>query len=233
MSKESREKKITLEDDDPNAVQQMIEYLYKLDFEYYHSDIYRHFQLFEVYILADKYDIPDLRRWCRLAFQEEMYQVDWTSGDLHELVEAAWTSLPSNHKGLLKDIIKECARYICMNVHSKDKDNGKQGKDSARHLETSRVAESKEGLPKGQQDEFGGACMGELPKSLSSSTRWNHLMEDPDFTIRLYEAVIKESQDEFTYIRWPLQSSYGDSKVIELAIADVQSYLEMDPSRGY
>ena len=106
MSKESREKKITLEDDDPNAVQQMIEYLYKLDFEYYRSDNYRHFQLFEVYILADKYDIPDLRRWCRLAFQEEMYQVDWTSGDLHELVEAAWTSLPSNHKGLLKDIIK-------------------------------------------------------------------------------------------------------------------------------
>ena len=58
-------------------------------------------------------------------------------------------------------------------------------------------------------------------------------MQDPDFTIRLYEAVIKESQDEFTYIRWPLQSSYGDSRVIELTKADVQSYLEMDPSRSY
>ena len=63
MSKEGREKTITPGDDHPNSVQQMIDYLYKLDFEYYEDGVKcndHDFQLPDVYILADKYNIPVL-----------------------------------------------------------------------------------------------------------------------------------------------------------------------------
>lgn len=212
----------------------MIDYLYKLDFEYYNSEVTYNdspFQLLDFYILADKYDIPGLRKWCRLAFKEEMYNAWWTSAKLLEFVDAAWNSLPSNDKGLLKNIFKECARYICENVRKMDaSDQQLKHKGSA-----SLVQESKEGLPTEQQDNSDGACWKIAPKPLSS-IHWKHLLEDPDFTARLRQAMIRQFEDSsYAYPNYPwlLRSSFGRIEDFELTLKDLQRYLEMDPPRGY
>ena len=230
MSKEGREKTITLEDDDPNSVQQMIDYLYKLDFDYYYTSKVKckdyDFQLLDVYILAVKYDIPDLRKWCRLAFEEETYKRLWISADLLTLADAAWKTLPSNHKGLLKEDIKECARYIC---DSLDKLN--KGDQKLERNETIPVPESKEEPRTEQQNDSDGACSERNLEPLSSNC-WKNLLEDRDFTTRLRQAMIKESRD-YTELHlkhpWLLNSGDRENKDTEPTLEDLQRYLEMYP----
>ena len=230
MSKGGREKTITLEDDDPNAVQQMIDYLYKLDFDYYYTSEVKckdyDLQLLDVYILAVKYDIPGLRKWCRLAFEEETCKRFWTSASLLALADAAWKSLPSNHKGLLKDIIKECARYICDNLEKLNKRDQKLKRN-----ENIAVPESK-GEPQTEQQNDSDGASSERNLEPLSSNRWKDLLEDRDFTTRLRQAMIQESK-HYKHLHpkypWLPNSRDGENKDTEPTLEDLQRYLEMYP----
>ena len=220
----------------------MIDCLYKSRSEFYglgqkHEDSL--FELLDVYILADKYDIPGLREWCRLAFEEETYYGMWTSAKLLALVDAAWKSLSSNHEGLLEDIIKECALYMRGNLRNLD-----AGDQQLAHNETTPVPDAKEEPLTEERDdsdeacgrfwdESDEACGGNIPKPLPSN-HWKDLLKDSNFTTRLRQAMIEVSKTfptlQFKY-PWLLHSREGENKGIEPTLEELQRYLEMYPYR--
>jgi len=107
-SKEAQQASITLEDDDPDLIHEMLIYLYTT--RYPQTNIpprEPHDAIFDakMYAIADKYDLKDLKQRTRQAFSAT-WNGSWNFALLTELVKVVYELTPDTDRGLREQVIQ-------------------------------------------------------------------------------------------------------------------------------
>jgi len=111
---ESKERKITLEEDTPEVVDAMLRFMYHFNYDegsflqarsspmVFHA---------EVYGIADKYDIPFLATYAKEKFKEAI-STGWDKEDFPQAILEAYSSTPESDRGLRDLILNVCQDHI-------------------------------------------------------------------------------------------------------------------------
>lgn len=110
---------ITLNDDHPIDVQEMLRFMYTFSYDYRTSSelgLPSELSLFNVrmYIMGDKYDVPALRREAAQKFEVEVRcsQLDGRiSGYYAAAIKKIYSSVPSNDRTLIDKIVSKLADF--------------------------------------------------------------------------------------------------------------------------
>ncbi|EAW06333.1 BTB/POZ domain protein [Aspergillus clavatus NRRL 1] len=105
--KEVEESVVRLEDDDPRAVEAMINFLYGFDYNSIGRDRERVSPMLfhaKVYQVGDKYDVPKLKEQARTEFAAAI-QTDWDMDDFPLAIAGAYSTTPSGDRGLRDPLV--------------------------------------------------------------------------------------------------------------------------------
>ncbi|KAL3464363.1 hypothetical protein BJX64DRAFT_286493 [Aspergillus heterothallicus] len=103
---------VKLMDDDTRFVQVMIDFMYGCDYDSSEngnsSSILFHIG---VYQIADKYDVPNLKRHAKLQF-ENLVNIVWQMDDFPLAIAEAYAATPESHRGLRDAIVRIVGLHI-------------------------------------------------------------------------------------------------------------------------
>lgn len=91
---------IVLEEDNPNVVASMIDFLYRYDYNDKDFPAGSLAANAHIYTIADKYEILSLKEAAIQKTQRELRTVRGKGPGFADALEAVWTSTPSSDKGL-------------------------------------------------------------------------------------------------------------------------------------
>ena len=96
---EGKQGEITLEEDDPDIVDRMIEFLYRLDYDDQPSSECLTINAL-VYAMAEKYAILSLKELAKKKMGEAMKKRDWGLETLVAALSVVWSTTPQSDRGL-------------------------------------------------------------------------------------------------------------------------------------
>jgi len=101
LLQEGKQGEITLEEDDPDIVDRMIDYLYRLDYDGKATKTYGCLRLNAlVYAMAEKYEILPLKELAKQKTAEAMERGNWGMEAFVEALDTVWTTTPQSDRGL-------------------------------------------------------------------------------------------------------------------------------------
>jgi len=104
---------IDLEDDDPAIIRRMVNYMYQLDYTYEpkaeHETSHMMIDV-QMYAIADKYDIPGLKRLAILKFRG-LTNASWKTPAFPEAIKAIYETTPDSDRGLRDVVLKKSVEH--------------------------------------------------------------------------------------------------------------------------
>jgi len=108
-SSETKTGRMSLHEEDPRAVEAMIQYLYTLEYISTTTGLLSQIILdVRVYVLADKYLVPGLREWAAQSFNDNAFDL-WFTPDFLAAVREVYRTTAANKTNPLKQSIVKVA----------------------------------------------------------------------------------------------------------------------------